>query len=54
MALNGEIDQSQKKIEGNEKGTTFDKKFNVYPLPSSEILANPKLTQIDGYNEVQN
>lgn len=39
---------------GNEKGTTFDKKFNVYPLPSSEILANPNLTQIDGYNEVQN
>ena len=28
---------------GNEKGTTFDKKFNVYPLPSSEILANPNL-----------
>ena len=39
---------------GNEKGTTFDKKFNVYPLPSSELLANPNLTQIDGYNEVQN
>lgn len=39
---------------GNEKGTTFDKKFNVYPLPSSELLSNKNLTQIDGYNEVQN
>ncbi|MBL1009618.1 MAG: RagB/SusD family nutrient uptake outer membrane protein [Escherichia coli] len=39
---------------GNVKGTTFDKKFNVYPLPSSELLSNPNLTQIDGYSEVQN
>ena len=39
---------------GNANGTTFDKKFNVYPIPSSEILANKNLTQIDGYNEVEN
>ena len=39
---------------GNKKGTTFDKKFNVYPLPSSELLSNDNLTQIDGYSEVQN
>ena len=39
---------------GNANGTTFDKKFNVYPIPSSEILANKNLTQIDGYNEVAN
>ena len=39
---------------GNVKGTTFDKKFNVYPLPSSELLSNDNLTQIDGYSEVQN
>ena len=39
---------------GNKNGTTFDKKFNVYPLPSSELLSNDNLIQIDGYNEVQN
>ena len=39
---------------GNKKGVTFDKKYNVYPIPSSELLSNPNLTQIDGYNEVQN
>lgn len=35
-------------------GTTFAKTYNVYPLPSSEVLSNKNLTQIDGYNEVQN
>lgn len=39
---------------GSKNGTTFDKKFNVYPLPSSELLSNDNLIQIDGYNEVQN
>ncbi len=39
---------------GSEKGATFDKTRNVYPLPSSEILANKNLTQIDGYNETTN
>ena len=36
---------------GSANGTTFDKTKNVYPLPSSEILANKNLTQIDGYSE---
>lgn len=39
---------------GNKNGTTFDKKYNVYPLPSDEMLLNPNLTQIDGYYEVKN
>ena len=36
---------------GSANGTTFDKTKNVYPLPSSETLANKNLTQIDGYSE---
>lgn len=36
---------------GSDNGVNFDKTKNVYPLPSSEILANKNLTQIDGYNE---
>ncbi len=39
---------------GSKLGATFDKTRNVYPLPSSEILANKNLTQIDGYNETTN
>ena len=39
---------------GSTNGTTFAKTNNVYPIPSSEILSNKNLTQIDGYNEVQN
>lgn len=39
---------------GSAKGTTFAKTNNLYPIPSSEILSNKNLTQIDGYNEVQN
>lgn len=39
---------------GSPNGTTFAKTYNVYPLPSSEVLSNKNLTQIDGYNEVQN
>lgn len=39
---------------GNTNGTTFAKTNNLYPIPSSEIRSNKNLTQIDGYNEVQN
>ena len=39
---------------GSTNGTTFARTYNVYPLPSSEVLSNKNLTQIDGYNEVQN
>ena len=39
---------------GSTNGTTFAKTNNVYPIPSSEIRSNKNLTQIDGYNEVQN
>ena len=38
----------------NANGTTFEKYKNLYPIPSSEILANKNLTQIDGYNETAN
>lgn len=39
---------------GSKNGTTFAKTYNLYPIPSSEVLSNKNLTQIDGYNEVQN
>lgn len=39
---------------GSTNGTTFAKTYNLYPIPSSEIRSNKNLTQIDGYNEVQN
>ena len=39
---------------GSANGTTFAKTNNLYPIPSSEIRSNKNLTQIDGYNEVQN
>ncbi|WP_419079521.1 RagB/SusD family nutrient uptake outer membrane protein [Prevotella sp.] len=39
---------------GSTKGTTFAKTNNLYPIPSSDILSNKNLTQIDGYNEVKN
>ena len=39
---------------GSTNGTTFAKTNNLYPIPSSEILYNKNLTQIDGYNDVQN
>lgn len=38
---------------GNISGVTFDKTRNVFPIPSSEVLANRNLTQIDGYNEAE-
>jgi hypothetical protein len=31
----------------------FDKTRNLFPLPSSEIMANKNLTQIDGYSEIE-
>ncbi len=39
---------------GNINGVTFDKTRNVYPIPTSEILANRNLVQIDGYSETEN
>lgn len=38
---------------GSANGAVFDKTRNVFPLPSSEVLANSNLTQIDGYNETE-
>lgn len=40
---------------GNEgyTGAPFEKYLNVYPIPSSEIMANSNLTQIDGYTEIE-
>ncbi|MBQ9186608.1 MAG: RagB/SusD family nutrient uptake outer membrane protein [Prevotella sp.] len=31
----------------------FDKAYNVFPLPSSEVRANTNITQIDGYPETE-
>ena len=31
----------------------FDKTRNLFPLPSSEIMANSNLTQIDGYPDIE-
>lgn len=39
---------------GSDNGSNFDKTKNVYPLPSSEILANKNLIQIDGYGDTEN
>lgn len=39
---------------GNINGVTFDRTRNVYPIPTSEILANRNLVQIDGYSETEN
>lgn len=40
---------------GNEgyTGAAFEKYLNVYPIPSTEIMANTNLTQIDGYTEIE-
>lgn len=35
-------------------GAPFDKHLNLFPIPSSEVMANTNLTQIDGYNEIEN
>ncbi len=34
---------------GVKAGTGVDSKYNLFPLPTSEVLANPKLTQNTGY-----
>ena len=34
-------------------GAPFEKYLNVYPIPSSEVMANTNLTQIDGYTEME-
>lgn len=39
---------------GNKNGVTFDKTRNLYPIPSTEVLANKNIVQIDGYNETEN
>lgn len=38
---------------GFPNGGSFEKFRNLFPLPSSEVLANKNLTQIDGYNETE-
>ncbi len=41
---------------GVQDGSTkikFDKTRNLFPIPSSEIMANSNLTQIDGYSEIE-
>lgn len=38
----------------NYTGAAFEKYLNVYPIPSTEVMANTNLTQIDGYNEIDN
>lgn len=37
----------------NYTGAAFEKYLNVYPIPSTEIMANTNLTQIDGYTEIE-
>lgn len=39
---------------GAEKGATFEKYRNVYPIPTTEVMANRNLTQIDGYTQIDN
>ena len=41
-------------IADKDKSKDWDKTKNVYPLPSSEILANKNLTQIYGYGDTEN
>jgi hypothetical protein len=40
---------------GNETytGAAFEKYLNVYPIPSTEVMANSNLIQIDGYTEIE-
>jgi hypothetical protein len=32
-----------------QKGTTWNKNFQLFPIPQTEILANPNLVQNPGY-----
>jgi hypothetical protein len=34
-------------------GAAFDKTRNLYPIPSTEMMANTSLIQIDGYSEAE-
>ena len=34
---------------GVSSGTAVDAKYNLFPIPSSNIVANPNLTQNTGY-----
>ncbi|MGB5673379.1 MAG: RagB/SusD family nutrient uptake outer membrane protein, partial [Gemmatimonadota bacterium] len=34
---------------GGQTGVGVADRFNLYPLPASELLANPNLTQNPGY-----
>jgi hypothetical protein len=36
--------------KGAEKnGRSIDAKFNIYPIPAADVIANPNLTQNSGY-----
>ncbi len=34
---------------GSKAGNSFDAKYNLYPIPTSDLTANPNLTQNPGY-----
>jgi hypothetical protein len=34
---------------GEADGTSVDKKFNVYPIPTTDLSLNPNMHQNDGY-----
>lgn len=38
---------------GNANGVAFPKYRNVYPIPTSEVMANSSIVQIDGYSEIE-
>jgi hypothetical protein len=35
--------------DGTQAGTATDPHLNIYPIPASQLVANPKLTQNPGY-----
>lgn len=37
---------------GSANGVAFPKYRNVYPIPTSEVMANSAIIQIDGYSEI--
>lgn len=34
---------------GSQSGTGVDARYNLYPIPATELSANPNLTQNSGY-----
>jgi hypothetical protein len=44
----GAIDTVMKNV-AIQKGTTWNKNFQLFPIPQTEILANPNLVQNPGY-----